>query len=360
VADIPIPAPAPPDLVTVIPDVRARSRLVCASFLMLFVELALIRWTAANNIHLAYLTNFVLLASFLGIGVGFLRAHSPRALLGLAAIGLAALVAFVLAFPVSLIKLSGQHQLSAAFGLQPLPRWLRLGVIFTLTVVVMGGIAHTVARTFSRFRPLEAYRLDIIGSLAGIAVFSALSFAQLPPIAWGLVGAFPGASGAFAINNKGIFGGSLFDSGTTGLYSPYIASTQTKKELFLWKPTGGSGVVLALNDQTIAGGSVTDAGGTRGALWWGAQHSTLGPATTPSTIRSVNRRGWAVGDLGTPGSTRAALFLGRRTIDLSNRVPGYTLVRGDAINDKGWILADGRNAQGQLHAFLLRPKTRRK
>jgi hypothetical protein len=189
VADIPVPAPAPPDFVAAIPTVRLRSRLVCASFLMLFVELALIRWTAANNIHLAYLTNFVLLASFLGIGVGFLRAHSPRGLLGLAAVGLAALVAFVLAFPVSLIKLSGQHQLSAAFGLQPLPRWLSLGVIFTLTVAVMGGIAHTVARTFSLFRPLEAYRLDILGSLAGIAVFSALSFAQLPPIAWGLIAA---------------------------------------------------------------------------------------------------------------------------------------------------------------------------
>jgi hypothetical protein len=34
----------------------ARARLVALSFLMLFVELALIRWTAANNIHLAYLT----------------------------------------------------------------------------------------------------------------------------------------------------------------------------------------------------------------------------------------------------------------------------------------------------------------
>jgi hypothetical protein len=161
--------------------------LVCASFLMLFVELALIRWTAANNVHLAYLTNFVLLASFLGIGVGFLRADSPRALLGPASVGLAALVAFVLVFPVSLIRLSGPHQLSAAFGLAPLPRWISLGVIFTLTVAVMGGIAHTVARTFSLFRPLAAYRLDILGSLAGITVFSALSFAQLPPVAWGLI-----------------------------------------------------------------------------------------------------------------------------------------------------------------------------
>jgi protein-L-isoaspartate O-methyltransferase len=162
-------------------------RLVGSSFLMLFVELALIRWTAANNVYLAFLTNFVLLASFLGIGIGFLRARRGPHLLGIAPIALTALVAFVLAFPVSFARLSGPHQLSAAFGLRPLPEWFSLAVIFALTVVVMGGIAHTVARTFSLFPPLEAYRLDIVGSLAGIAAFAALSFAQVRPIGWGVI-----------------------------------------------------------------------------------------------------------------------------------------------------------------------------
>src|SRR6516162_2929426 len=88
-----------------------RLRLLLASFLMLFVELALIRWTAANNVYLAFLTNFVLLASFLGIGIGFLRAGSTWSLLPAAVVGLAALVAFGLAFPVSFVRLSGPHQL---------------------------------------------------------------------------------------------------------------------------------------------------------------------------------------------------------------------------------------------------------
>ena len=154
---------------------------------MLFVELALIRWTAANNVYLAFLTNFVLLASFLGIGVGFLRAGSRRNLLPAGVIALAALVAFGLAFPVSFVTLSGPHQLVAAFGLRPLPERLSLGVIFALSVIVMAGIANTVARMFVRFPPLDAYRLDVIGSLAGIAVFSLLSFLQLPPVAWGAV-----------------------------------------------------------------------------------------------------------------------------------------------------------------------------
>ena len=38
-------------------------RLLLASSLMLFLELALIRWLGANVIHLSYFSNFVLLGS---------------------------------------------------------------------------------------------------------------------------------------------------------------------------------------------------------------------------------------------------------------------------------------------------------
>jgi hypothetical protein len=57
-----------------------RLRLVVASALMLFVQLALIRWAGANLVHLSYFSNLILLASFLGIGLGFLRARSARPL----------------------------------------------------------------------------------------------------------------------------------------------------------------------------------------------------------------------------------------------------------------------------------------
>ena len=49
-----------------------RRRLFLGSALMLFLELALIRWLGANIVHLSYFSNFVLLGSFLGIGLGFL------------------------------------------------------------------------------------------------------------------------------------------------------------------------------------------------------------------------------------------------------------------------------------------------
>src|SRR6266436_5423117 len=101
-----------------------RLRLTALSFLMLFLELALIRWTAANNVHLAYLTNFVLMASFLGIGIGFLRANSDRDLFPWAPAALALLVAFVLVFPVSFSTSS--NNLQGGFGWAALPRWVSL------------------------------------------------------------------------------------------------------------------------------------------------------------------------------------------------------------------------------------------
>ncbi|MCW2641432.1 MAG: Spermidine synthase-like protein [Dactylosporangium sp.] len=182
-------ASAPRQLLSLRAGAPSRLRLVALSFLMLLVELALIRWSASENVRLAYLTNFVLLASFLGIGVGFLRSRARRELFAWAPLALALLVAFVLAFPVRLVTLSGPHQLQGRFGWAPLPPWISLAVIFGLTVVIMAGIGESMARTFARFEPLEAYRLDILGGIVGIVVFSALAFLWMPPVVWGLIAA---------------------------------------------------------------------------------------------------------------------------------------------------------------------------
>ena len=56
-------------------------RLLLGSALMLFLELALIRWLGANIVHLSYFSNFVLLGSFLGIGLGFLIARKSWSVL---------------------------------------------------------------------------------------------------------------------------------------------------------------------------------------------------------------------------------------------------------------------------------------
>ena len=153
---------------------------------MLFVELALIRWTGANVVYLSYFSNFVLLGSFLGIGIGFLRSRSRVPLFPWAAPALAFLVFFILAVPVQVDRTGAQL---IFFGGTPtgLPMWLTLPIVFLAVAAIMAMIADGVARTFATFEPLEAYRLDIVGSIIGIAAFSALSFLGMPPIAWGVV-----------------------------------------------------------------------------------------------------------------------------------------------------------------------------
>ncbi|MEO6834366.1 MAG: spermidine synthase [Candidatus Tumulicola sp.] len=164
-----------------------RWRLLLLSFLMLFVELGLIRWIGSNVVYLSYFSNFVLMGSFLGIGVGFLRAKARADLFPWAIVALAFLVGFVLLFPVSIDR-SGTELLYFGFAAAGIPMWVSLPVIFLAVASVMALIAQGVGRTFGRFAALEAYRLDILGSLAGIAAFSLLSFLGAPPVVWGAIG----------------------------------------------------------------------------------------------------------------------------------------------------------------------------
>jgi hypothetical protein len=154
---------------------------------MLFVELGLIRWTGAYVIYLSFFTNFVLLASFLGVGVGFLRAGARSNLFRFAPLALATLLVFLAVFPVQGGRVRGDLELVGGFGWSALPTWISLTVIFVLSFAAMATTAEGVARTFMRFEALEAYRLDILGSILGIAAFSALALLQAPPLAWGVV-----------------------------------------------------------------------------------------------------------------------------------------------------------------------------
>src|SRR5579862_7233186 len=67
------------------PAVAARLQginLFLVGFLVLFLELACIRWFAAYVVFLQFFTNVVLIASFLGMSCGCLAARSRRDWLG--------------------------------------------------------------------------------------------------------------------------------------------------------------------------------------------------------------------------------------------------------------------------------------
>jgi SAM-dependent methyltransferase len=168
--------------------IGARPRLVLLSFLMLFVELAVIRWSSANVVYLAYFSNLVLLGSFLGIGLGFLWAgRGGRPLFPFAPVVLALFVAFIRLAPID-ISVSGSQLI---FFNEPTisgpPREVILPVIFVTVAILLMFVTDGVARTFKTLEPLEAYKFDLIGSALGIVGVSVLSFLGLPPVAWGVV-----------------------------------------------------------------------------------------------------------------------------------------------------------------------------
>src|SRR5262245_27464659 len=165
---------------------HGRAKLFVASFLMLFVELVLIRWLGAHIVHLSFFSNFVLLGAFLGIGIGFICADrgdwfrwSP--------VFLAFLIAFAELSPVSVQKAGEGVAFFGFYVERGLPAWVMLPVVFLAVAATMATVAQGVAARFGMFPALEAYRLDILGSMAGIAAFGGLSLAEAPPLVWGLV-----------------------------------------------------------------------------------------------------------------------------------------------------------------------------
>jgi SAM-dependent methyltransferase len=162
-----------------------RLRLTLASMLMLFLELALIRWTGAKVVHLSYFSNFVLLGSFLGIGLGFLLAGRPRRNPPYySAMALVGLVGFISAYPVTVSRSDKSVIYFTALSTTGPPIWVTLPIIFIAVATIMAGPGELVADCFAVLPRLDAYRFDLIGSLLGIATFTLCSFAGAPPLVW--------------------------------------------------------------------------------------------------------------------------------------------------------------------------------
>lgn len=166
-----------------------RVRLVLLCFLMLFAELALIRWLGGNVLYLSYFSNIVLLGSFLGIGLGFLWSHrSDHELLPYTPLVFGLLILFVHNVPVN-VRATGGDLIFFGGELKPSgpPREIALPIIFLAVAAILACIGNGIAITFKKLKNLEAYQFDLIGSIIGIAFFTVLSFLGATPVVWGVI-----------------------------------------------------------------------------------------------------------------------------------------------------------------------------
>jgi hypothetical protein len=163
----------------------ARGQLVLAAFLVLFVELVLIRWLGANVLYLAYFSNVVLLGSFLGVGAGFLWASRWRtSLYPGAPAALAMLVVLTRLLDVR-VGVAGGDLIFFGLDTSGPPRWVVLPVVFVAVAIVMTCLGDGVARSFSRLGNLDAYQLDLVGGVVGVVAFTGLSALYTEPVVWG-------------------------------------------------------------------------------------------------------------------------------------------------------------------------------
>ena len=162
--------------------------LFLISFLVLFLEVALIRWMPAYIRLLAYFSNFILLASFLGIGVGCLVAPVRGNLLRWFPLLQAALVVAVAAgrLDIAVPQTSESIYFSSGTSEQVVnveSTWF-LPILCLAVAVLFVSIAQRLGREMNQHPPLRAYLVNLAGSLAGVVAFGTLSALQLPPVAW--------------------------------------------------------------------------------------------------------------------------------------------------------------------------------
>ena len=212
---------------------NAPLRLFLTAMSILFVELLLIRWIPANVIYVGFFRNFLLMASFLGIGLGILWGRDPRRirvspfgplLLGLVVLVTQVQVAIHLDSPDEIFALGASRGADTNF--------IVLSMLVILTTVIMAGLAVPLGPLLRSMPPLRAYSLDILGSMAGIALFTALSAARTPPVVWfvvlaviasalGLVNGLSRASAITACSLAGVILISALSAAPGQIWSPY-------------------------------------------------------------------------------------------------------------------------------------------
>lgn len=171
--------------------------LFAVSVLVLFLELACIRWFPAHVLLLTFFTNAVLLACFVGMSIGCLVASHERTYLKWTAPVL--LLAIVLAHGAELMPRMekmidvGDNTQVVYFGAERfsdpakffIPVEVLCGIFFVLIVVANVGPGQELGRALARVpNRVRAYTINIGGSLVGILLFALSSYLELSPFFW--------------------------------------------------------------------------------------------------------------------------------------------------------------------------------
>ena len=182
--------------------------LFLVSYIALFVEVMFIRYSGSQVRIFSFYKNIPLISAYLGLGLGCWlgRGRSGHALSFVRwmvpLIGALSLAAGAIGSATSLWAAAGssEHILGDAVMVQPTAAAMLAGqgmmalfctvalVAITLEFALLGRL---LGEAFEPVPRLAGYTVNILGSLAGIVLFLALSWLWTPPWVWVLAGLLP-------------------------------------------------------------------------------------------------------------------------------------------------------------------------
>ena len=180
----------------------SNARLILVSALGLFLEMMMIRWISSEIRIFAYFKNFVLIACFLGFGLGCQL--SRRRWNALPLIVPLLLITMLVKAPWTPLRLLvrilpvllGASSEVNIWGVPALPKdalsigALAAGValtvpLFTLVALFFLPFGQMVAWYLENAKKgIQAYTINVLASLAGIALYTGLCFSCQPPPVW--------------------------------------------------------------------------------------------------------------------------------------------------------------------------------
>lgn len=155
------------------------------SFLILFLELALIRFLPAQVAYLGYYSNFILLGSFVGIGLGMMFAKDKRDFIWGVPTTLLVLCILISIFQVTVLPdSSGEIHFISSVTSFLIPEVIFIPFLFVSVMLLFIMLSQHLGKLLNSLPSLTVYTWDILGSLTGIVVFAIASYFHTNPLIW--------------------------------------------------------------------------------------------------------------------------------------------------------------------------------
>jgi spermidine synthase len=165
-------------------DAKTKIRsIVLVTMLSLLLELVLIRWLASVFPVFSFYKNFTMLACFLGLGAGYAVAErkpcAPALVLPMLALFVGAIT--LLRYDTGIMYLIFSVGWLSTFDL---PVYFLLGASFILCACICYPVGQLCGKLLHSSNSLNAYGLNLMGSILGVVALFVMSLYWLPPVIW--------------------------------------------------------------------------------------------------------------------------------------------------------------------------------